>query len=960
MFSNTPPAGSRLRRGGAAGRRQSSKIPPPSADGGDLPYVSPMANYSYGSRVSNLPRVPRLSETRVPLSVQLQEKQDEAEARMRAAEEQRLREEASRRDRVSMPPPVVIPSRSPSRAPSVAREREPSRAPSVPRESREPSEPSEPAEPADLAEDVGGVSDIGINGIDNLSALSGSMNMNQSFRGLFGANQVVSSKVTENVNFEPDDDSDDGFPPPEIGLSEAPRVNGKKSSSRSKNSRNSALQPLESSSTSLNGTARETRSSARQRRSTTANTNDLDKDAPRSPGASRRRGQLDEGNKENDIIVDEIKVEDIPRPAVRTNHIPRRSSRPEDPRRTAISVEPVIQREEPPLLDDLDSEPGLWEQPLDWLFWQWNECGGWRLQWIVKVVLLVTISFVFYHVVRQHQPGIDFPGLVGWPRRSFTYKPPSAPPKDIEELADRLHGFEKALGRVDQTFAGKLEKEVVILNNAIKDLGSKITATTTKSAADAAASAQRLDELKKRLDITEKRAAEYKEIVNPENIISIQRRLEQLSPDRLRLEIRSQFRKALPASLVAHVTEDGSIDFMPDFKKALGEFFEDYLPNALTRHSPKIVTPGASKGVPSWETFMKANEKRLLSTIDSRVDSRVNPRIDAAIKPVQEAVLSKDTVLMMIQDRIGDFIDRYESQLTEQSGKFARLSATEQQQAATVAQMEAAVASLTARFNRLSSSQGVAPVASPRSSNGVIPAGSNVDLPDYANHLSGAYVYPYLTSPSYEPPNARPKGLFAYLLAPLVAPVRSSHPLAALLPSNDIGDCWTFPGRTGVLAIKLSHKIYPTHVTIEHGYKHFLPEISSAPKRISFWTLHPDEQESMEIERASLSAANIAHLIYPEERNIAGSSRHADDWNSFVKITDFSYDVDKNQVAQTWELPVDFQEMEVGVRVVAVKIEDNYGNEDFTTLYRVKVHGLKYEEDKSENSQKKTGWFGRS
>lgn len=108
MFNATPPAGARARR--VPGRKQPLAADPAN---GQLAYISPQPNFAYGSRVANLPKAPRLSETKVRLADAIQEKRDEVDKRI---EEERQAREAVQRDRLSMPPPSVVPSASPSRS----------------------------------------------------------------------------------------------------------------------------------------------------------------------------------------------------------------------------------------------------------------------------------------------------------------------------------------------------------------------------------------------------------------------------------------------------------------------------------------------------------------------------------------------------------------------------------------------------------------------------------------------------------------------------------------------------------------------------------------------------------------------------------------------------------------------------------------------------------------------------
>jgi hypothetical protein len=115
MFTSTPPA---RQRAASGTRRQTLKD-------SELPYISPISNYSYGSTIASLPKVPRLSDTRVSISVGMKVAAEQAEARLREQQEQREREASNRSERhgsvkASMPPPSRRGSQRLSREPSVA------------------------------------------------------------------------------------------------------------------------------------------------------------------------------------------------------------------------------------------------------------------------------------------------------------------------------------------------------------------------------------------------------------------------------------------------------------------------------------------------------------------------------------------------------------------------------------------------------------------------------------------------------------------------------------------------------------------------------------------------------------------------------------------------------------------------------------------------------------------------
>lgn len=923
MFNATPPAGARARR--VPGRKQPLATDPAN---GQLAYISPQPNFAYGSRVANLPKAPRLSETKVRLADAIQEKQDEAEKRI---EEERQAREAAQRDRLSMPPPSV---------PSVSQSPARSRAQSMVRDFREESTPMPMPmdEPTGRGKDVvvkrsGSVSD-GSAEFDELSALSGFVDNNNSFRGAYRFDQPVSTKVTETVvePSEQEDGEDDHFD------YEPPAPPEKKSSRTRRAASPEKSVPLQPSS-KTNGIARKTRSSARGKKSAEKGT---------EKETYTQQPEEDEANKEN-------RSRDEPRSTARETASTKVRSR-------AVRKSPQVdqlpqEKEKSYSLEDsyIVEAPKFSESPLDWLFYQYNEIVAGRVIWYL-VILLLLLGLLYrsfspevdHFLSRQHWP-------MPWTQNGDVYKPPAAPPQDIFELADRIHKFEKALGKVDMKFGNKFDKEVKTLNGALDKISldlSSIKNYKTQSEADKIATGQVITDLKKRLETAEQRAKEYKAIVNPAQFKELIRRVEDLTPENLHHIIRRELRTALPNQMVAHIdSNDGSIRFMPEFEKVLQDLIQNYLPTALSKNSVKLI--GSQPAVPeqSWEKFLKANRARMMSTIDDRVSEGLK---EAATR---EAVISKDIVMNMIQDRLNAFTDKYEEDYTKEFAKYS--SSTERKQAAAFAQMEAQLAALEAKYKKL------AVTPSPRASAPTTGAGISttygVNLPDFANYKSGAYPYPYLTSPSYDPASSKSSWFNAGRQN-----VAAKHPATALTTSTDIGDCWAFPTDQGILGISLAKRIYPSHIAIEHGFKHHLIDETSTPKHFSFWVLTKDEDERMKLEREVLHAAGrVARDVDPKDGNIIGDDEEkAQKWARFVKVGEWSYDIDGERM-QTWDLPVDFQALGIAVRRVAFRFEGNYGNQEFTCIYRTKVHGYqadKGEETKeapgiSEQKEKKKGWF---
>ena len=116
------------------------------------------------------------------------------------------------------------------------------------------------------------------------------------------------------------------------------------------------------------------------------------------------------------------------------------------------------------------------------------------------------------------------------------------------------------------------------------------------------------------------------------------------------------------------------------------------------------------------------------------------------------------------------------------------------------------------------------------------------------------------------------------------------------------GACWAFEGKKGRLSFEISRFIYPTHISIE-----YLVGAKTAPKVFSLY-----------------SASNRSDV---ENRNGLGrfDIRETGDENqSLMKMVNF--DIRKK--------------LEEPASVFEVDFEDNFGSEEVTCVYQVKIHGV--------------------
>ncbi|XP_057411928.1 SUN domain-containing protein 2 [Balaenoptera acutorostrata] len=170
-----------------------------------------------------------------------------------------------------------------------------------------------------------------------------------------------------------------------------------------------------------------------------------------------------------------------------------------------------------------------------------------------------------------------------------------------------------------------------------------------------------------------------------------------------------------------------------------------------------------------------------------------------------------------------------------------------------------------------------------------------IGMVDYALESGGASVISTRCSETYETKTA----LLSLFGIPLW--YQSQSPRVILQPDVHPGNCWAFQGPQGFAVVRLSARIRPTAVTLEHVPKSLSPNstISSAPKDFAIFGFDEDLQQ---------------------EGTLLGQ---------------FTYDQDGDPI-QTFYL----QGPKMATyQVVELRILTNWGHPEYTCIYRFRVHG---------------------
>lgn len=192
-----------------------------------------------------------------------------------------------------------------------------------------------------------------------------------------------------------------------------------------------------------------------------------------------------------------------------------------------------------------------------------------------------------------------------------------------------------------------------------------------------------------------------------------------------------------------------------------------------------------------------------------------------------------------------------------------------------------------------------------------------LSLPDFALATRGARIIPRLTSPTYTQTAQRPiKHFLAGLLG--VDQPRVPSPIIALLPETHVGQCWPMRGSNGTLGVMLSQPITIQSITVEYPSRHIAVNASSAPKDIEVWGLR------------QIPSSPFGTVEWP------WTPKHESNTDA-VFLCSMQYDIRKSSPVQTFSVDLNRY---IPLKGVLFRFTSNWGNNLYTCIYRVRVHGV--------------------
>ncbi|KAK0204826.1 hypothetical protein DFS33DRAFT_1259183 [Desarmillaria ectypa] len=212
--------------------------------------------------------------------------------------------------------------------------------------------------------------------------------------------------------------------------------------------------------------------------------------------------------------------------------------------------------------------------------------------------------------------------------------------------------------------------------------------------------------------------------------------------------------------------------------------------------------------------------------------------------------------------------------------------------------------------------------------------------PDFALHSGGARIIPSLTSPTFE---VRPQTWRGQVFGAIAGNgyAIGRPPITALHHESHNGHCWPFAGSSGQLGVVLATPAYIKEISIDHVAKEVAFDMRSAPRRMEVWGLVEGRENSAKVnewkaDKARLRAEALERGETIEEEAYPKTLPKSP---MYVRIAAFEYNIHAPNPVQTFSVLDEIQNLGVDFGIVTLRILSNWGRDEFTCLYRFRVHG---------------------
>lgn len=221
----------------------------------------------------------------------------------------------------------------------------------------------------------------------------------------------------------------------------------------------------------------------------------------------------------------------------------------------------------------------------------------------------------------------------------------------------------------------------------------------------------------------------------------------------------------------------------------------------------------------------------------------------------------------------------------------------------------------------------------------------DVNRVDFALKTQGGDVIKWLTHPLH----SFKSSFFSSIRNGMFTSSRG--PESALSPELHPGQCWPFKGSRGQLGVRLVKSVYVDSVTIDHVERSLAISVGSAPRFMEVWGLVEGEENLKKFQEANVTVEEGASQGDADQTRFAMAQTTIQDevrtlrpprlpnTQTFVRIASFEYDINSPRNVQRFPVLEGVQDLGIPFQTVVLNIDGNWGDDEYTCLYRFRVHG---------------------
>lgn len=341
----------------------------------------------------------------------------------------------------------------------------------------------------------------------------------------------------------------------------------------------------------------------------------------------------------------------------------------------------------------------------------------------------------------------------------------------------------------------------------------------------------------------------------------------------------------------------------------------------------------------AWERWVRKNERKVAQLL-SGVQGKVPSKGQSSTKHGED-VVTREEFMRELKEHLAETQAQFEKEMEKRRTEMEILAQQVKTAASSAGMTKAEVQSLVQRTVSKAIGELRLRVASKTGAGGIIAA-----LGRQVNHFgpgNGAAIDFSLTSPTYQLIDRPPIGSKKWLKSMRNMPQFQFEKIHALTPWIDAGHCWcagiraangsTIPAD---VAVRIAKLVVPQYIVLEHIDPAATTDPLSMPKDIEVWAAFEDPVRRERV--LDWMAAKFPE-VGPDHRWVA---------QKLAKIGAFQYQFrERDGGIYVHKLSDELGRMGAATDLVAVRAVTNYGADDHTCFYRVRMYGSPLEPEET-------------